>query len=69
MNKSSERERMIFLYVRIYISSTKINNNIRNILLFIISNKSIIKKKKNINKINNFYKIFIFIFINFIFSS
>ncbi len=44
------------------------NNNIYKALLFIIFNKLVIKKRKRINKINNFYKIFIFIFINFIFS-
>ena len=40
--------------------------DVRKASLLIISSRSAIKKRKKINKIRDFYKIFIFIFISFI---
>ena len=54
-------------YVKIYILLIKINDNIYKASLFIIIKRFYTKKRKRINKINNPYKIPIFIFISFIF--
>ena len=46
--------------------SIKANNNIYNVLLFVISSRSTIKKRKNINKISNFYRMPISTYISFV---
>jgi hypothetical protein len=58
-----------FSYIKIYVLFMKANDDVYNASLFIISSRSVIKKRKCINKIDDFYKILIFIFINSVFSS